>query len=98
MTPQPSSQFRFFCLGTVALCAEGGVPLSGPTVQRRRLALLAVLAHAAGAPVTRDRLIGLLWPDGSDARSRAALAAALYALRRALGNQAITAYGDAVRL
>lgn len=75
----------------------GGTPLSGPVTQPRRLALLAVLACVAGRPVSRDRLVALLWPESSPARARRSLSDALYAVRRDLGD-VIEASGDSVRL
>ncbi|MGH9025957.1 MAG: hypothetical protein ACRDWD_07560, partial [Acidimicrobiia bacterium] len=38
-------------------------PLSGRAIQRRRLALLALLATARSRGLTRDKLVGYLWPE-----------------------------------
>lgn len=71
-----------------------GVPVSGAGTQRRRLALLAVLAIGAPpgrAGLARERLLALLWPEADEERGRAALSQALYAIRRDLGaDDAIT--------
>lgn len=73
-------------------------PVAGALAQRRRLALVSVLAVGAppGRPgLTRERVLALLWPSDDDERSRAALSQALYAVRRDLGaDDAITGQGD----
>jgi DNA-binding SARP family transcriptional activator len=48
--------------------------------------VLAVLAEAWPAAVTRDRLVGLIWPDQDDAGARRLLTQSLYELRRELGD------------
>ena len=59
-----------------------GVALTGPPTQRRRLALLAMLAVAGDKGVTRDKLLAMLWPDGDPEKSRHALNQILSAQRR----------------
>ncbi len=59
-----------------------GAPLQ---LQRRRLAILAVIAAAGERGVSREKVLGLLWADSEEERARASLAQALYALRRDLG-------------
>ncbi|HEU4827653.1 MAG TPA: BTAD domain-containing putative transcriptional regulator, partial [Gemmatimonadales bacterium] len=54
-------------------------------VRRRSLALLAIVAAAGHRGITRERLLGLLWPDRPEEQGRHALAQALYSLRRELG-------------
>ncbi|MDF1502777.1 BTAD domain-containing putative transcriptional regulator, partial [Roseisolibacter sp. H3M3-2] len=61
--------------------------LGGATAQPRRLALLAVLARVGERGVSRERLLALFWPDEEEERARRALAQALYALRRDLGDE-----------
>lgn len=73
-------------------------PLSGPVTQRRRLALLALLAVSGGRAVTRDRLIAHLWPESDTDRARHLLSESLYVIRKALGNDAVLAAGDELRL
>jgi serine/threonine-protein kinase len=51
--------------------------------QRRRLALLALLA-VADRGVTRDKLVGWLWPESAAEPARHALEQLLYSLRRQL--------------
>lgn len=75
-----------------------GKPLAGPAAQRHPLALLAVLAIEGSAPVTRDKLVALLWPEAGAAEARKRLRASLHALREALGAEAVCSVGDALRL
>ncbi len=63
--------------GGLSIVAPDGTSPSGAAAQRRRLALLAVLAASGESGVTREKLIGLFWPDTDEARARAALAQAL---------------------
>ena len=65
---------------------SAGRPVTGPAGQRRRLALLAVLALAGARGVSRDKLLVLFWPESTQARARGALNQLLYALRCALGD------------
>ena len=83
----------------------GGASVEGPTgvvnargTRGHRLALLALLATARRRPVTRDKLIAILWPDASDERARPQLSDSLYLLRSALGEDAIIGTGDELRL
>jgi DNA-binding SARP family transcriptional activator len=71
-----------------------GIPMTGRNTQRRRLALLAFLASARRKPVSRDRLLGLLWPERDADRGRHALAQLVYELRRDLGQSVIVNGGD----
>ncbi|MGH7602843.1 MAG: BTAD domain-containing putative transcriptional regulator [Gemmatimonadaceae bacterium] len=67
-------------------------------MQRRRLALLAVLAAAPSGRVSRDKLVGILWPDETMAHARHFLADSIYSIRAALGRDAILTDGDDVIL
>jgi len=49
---------------------------------RRRLALLALLASAGERGLTRDKLVGVLWPESPGENARHALEQLLYSLRR----------------
>lgn len=74
--------FTLRLFGTAHLEGPGGLlPTPGP----RRLALLASLAAAGSAGVTRDKLVSRLWPEDDDVRARAKLSQLLYALRTELG-------------
>ncbi|MEZ4587055.1 MAG: BTAD domain-containing putative transcriptional regulator [Gemmatimonadales bacterium] len=67
------------------LWVEGSDPGDSPAPKPRRLALLALLAAAGSAGVSRDRLLGVLWPDRDEAKARHALSQTLYSLNRDLG-------------
>lgn len=73
-------------------------PLTGRVVQRRRLAVLIVLALTHRRGVSRDKLIANLWPDSEPDRARHLLSDSLYVLRKNLGDDAVIATGDELRL
>ena len=73
---------RLEVLGGLSL--SGGAP-SGLGHQRRRLALLAVVAASGDRGVSRDQLQVLFWPDSAPEAARHALDQLLYSMRRALG-------------
>jgi DNA-binding SARP family transcriptional activator len=62
--------------------------------QPRAEAILAVLAECGDLGCTRQRLIGLLWPEKSESRARHNLRDALHVIRRALGKGSVTSRGD----
>ncbi|QJR37534.1 BTAD domain-containing putative transcriptional regulator [Gemmatimonas groenlandica] len=55
--------------------------------QPRRLAILATIAQSGERGVSRDRLVELFWPDGSEEVARRGLTQALYALRTGLDDE-----------
>ena len=71
--------------------------LTGRAVQRRRLALLALLATAPRG-MSRDKLIGYLWPETDATRARHLLSDSVYRINQAIGADAISAAGDELRL
>lgn len=73
-------------------------PLTGQPVQRRRLALLALLAVARTPGVARDKLVAYLWPDSDTERARHLLSDSVYRINQAVGGDAIVAVGDELRL
>ncbi len=79
--------FRLRTFGGLTL-ERDGAPYSGTATQRRRLALLALLAAAEGA-VSRDRLMAFLWPEADPDRARHSLDDALSALRRELRSDSL---------
>jgi TolB-like protein/DNA-binding SARP family transcriptional activator/Tfp pilus assembly protein PilF len=85
-------------LGSPSLESVDGARLSGGAAQRHRLGLLALLALAPDQRLSRDKLIAYLWPESDIERARQLLNAALYTLRKALGESALTSVGDVVRL
>ncbi|MGE5731576.1 MAG: BTAD domain-containing putative transcriptional regulator [Gemmatimonas sp.] len=84
-------------LGPVSLTGPVG-PFARRAVQRRRIALLAVLAGSSHEALSRDRIVGLLWPESDDRTARHLLAGSVYVLRRALGADAIVSSDDELRL
>lgn len=91
----PDVTLRF--LGGLAVL-RGGVPLAGRAAQRRKLALLGLLTTAPGGTASRDRLIGVLWPEADTTAARDLLNTAVYDLRVALGDGAIRSVGDDLSL
>jgi len=77
--------FRLRVYGGLTL-ERDGAPYSGPATQRRRLAVLAMIA-ASEAGVSRERLTDYLWPDADPARGRHSLDDALSGLRRELRSE-----------
>jgi DNA-binding SARP family transcriptional activator len=75
---------RLNTFGGLVLQQDGRLH-TGPAAQRRRLALLAVVASAGRRGVGRERLLELLWPDSEAEASRHSLYQALHAIRRSLG-------------
>lgn len=71
-------------LGAVYVADESEQPLAGAATQRRTLALLALLGMAGEAGLSRDKLVGILWPEVDAERARHSLTQGLYAARRAL--------------
>src|SRR5689334_22308568 len=88
---------RVYLLGPVAVEGPDGAPL-GRASQQRRMALLALIASAAGGSISRDRLLGLLWPDRDERVARRLLADSLWVLRQTLGDGAIVATAGSLRL
>jgi adenylate cyclase len=69
-------------------------PLGGRASQRRRVALLSVLALARDRPLSRDKLLAIFWPESESDRARHNLADSLYLIRKDLGENAILQAGD----
>jgi DNA-binding SARP family transcriptional activator len=68
--------------------------VAGRAIQKKRLALLALLGAMPAGRVSRDKLIALLWPESDADRARHQLASSVYELRKALGEEAIKSSGD----
>ncbi len=75
-----------------------GAPAEGAGAQRRRLALLALLAAAGERGSSREKLLSLLWPESDLERARKNLAQAVYALRRDLGAEELVTGTTELRL
>ena len=88
---------RLTLLGGLSIERPGGPPEA--TVRPRRLALLAIVGAAVPRAVTRDQVLGVLWPESGPEPGRHALSQTLYALRRDLGGvDLIQASGPELRL
>ena len=61
--------------------AGGETPQLGP----RRLALLAILAATGARGITREKLLGILWPEKDEEQARHTLSQTLYLLKREAG-------------
>lgn len=79
---------RLTVFGGLGLTTDG-VPYVGPAAQRRRLLLLAVLAVAGRRGMSRDKVLGFLWPDADGEQARQALYQAIHVMRRAFGQTVI---------
>ncbi|MDF1503060.1 BTAD domain-containing putative transcriptional regulator [Roseisolibacter sp. H3M3-2] len=84
-------------LGGLALAADGR-EVGSVATQRRPMALLAILAAAGDAAVSRERLAALLWPDAEPERARRSVAQAVYTLRRATGLEQVVVGTTALQL
>src|SRR5471032_3344696 len=80
------------------LLRQDGEPHMGAASQRRRLALLVLVATAAGRPVSREKLLGYLWPESESDNARHALRQSLHALQRALATDALFLGTDSLQL
>src|SRR5512143_3290726 len=84
-------------LGGACLLSGDG-PLTGPPAQRHRIALLTLIVAAWPQPLSRDRALGLLWPERDAANARRLLNLAVHVLRGALGDAAVASTGDGLLL
>jgi TolB-like protein/DNA-binding SARP family transcriptional activator/Flp pilus assembly protein TadD len=89
--------FTLKLLGGANLDGPDG-PLTGRVAQRRRLAVLALLAMNRRQGLAREKLAAMLWPESDGDRARHLLSDTVYVINRALGGELITAAGDELRL
>jgi len=75
--------FRLLTLGGLSLVAPSGSPVRQ---QRRRLALLALIAASGDRGVSRDKLIAWLSPESSTDSARHSLHQLIYYLRQQIGD------------
>lgn len=75
---------RLRLLGGLALEAPDGRAL-GRATQKRRLALLSLLAVADGRRLRRDKIVALLWPECREDEARQRLSTALYDIKQGAG-------------
>jgi DNA-binding SARP family transcriptional activator len=84
--------FRLITLGGLVVHPDAD-PSARPVTQRRRLAVLALLA-ASERGISREKLLGYLWPDTEEERGRRLLNQAVYGLRQDLTTEAIVGTAD----
>src|SRR5215211_3388556 len=102
-TPVRSSKadtrmIRVHTLGGLAVRGGDGKPVVGSGAQPRRMAILALLARAGERGTSRDRILGLLWPDADDERGARSLTQAIYALRKDLSTEEVITGAKELRL
>jgi DNA-binding SARP family transcriptional activator len=78
------AMLRLRTFGGLSL-SRGDENLTGAITQRRRLAILALLAAAGEPGVSRDKLLAYLWPESDGDHARHVLNQLLYAQRRQVG-------------
>ena len=88
-----SPKYRLRTFGPVSLESDGQ-PISGLASQRKRLALLALLAAAGDLEVARDKILAYLWPESDSERARNTLYQLMHVLRRELGDVIVPTNGD----
>jgi TolB-like protein/DNA-binding SARP family transcriptional activator/Tfp pilus assembly protein PilF len=91
-------RIRLRLLGGVSVERDDGTLIAGRATQRHRIALLALLACSPSPGLSRDKLLGLLWPESNSDRGRNLLNVSVYELRKALGDDAVLTAGDDLRL
>ena len=89
--------FALKLLGVASVVGDRGA-LTGPAVQRHRLALLALVAVSRSRSSSRDKLMAQLWPESDAEHARGLLNQAVHVLRRDLGHEAIRSVGDEMQL
>ncbi|MGH7669781.1 MAG: BTAD domain-containing putative transcriptional regulator, partial [Gemmatimonadaceae bacterium] len=89
--------FRLKLFGSASIEGPAG-PLTGRPVQRRRLGLLALVSVARQRGLTREKVVGMLWPDADQERGRHLLSDSVYRVNQAVGGEALIAIGDGLRL
>ena len=81
-------------LGTLAIERPDGSPVARLLDQPKRFAvLLYLLFSRRGGSVSRDRIVGVFWPDADTTRARNALRQTLSFIRGCLGEKAVVGVG-----
>jgi DNA-binding SARP family transcriptional activator len=97
MATTPDAVIDARVLGPARLTVNGAEAPSD-LLWRKHLALLVYLARSPRRSRTREHLVGLLWSDRDEKQARHSLSEALRVCRRVLGDAAIVADVDQVRL
>src|SRR5688572_6905487 len=93
-----SANLRLRLFGPPVVTGADGGPVGGSGVEPQRLALLALLALHPRRTVSRAVLTNYLWPTRNVEQARQALNQALFAISKALGDDAIFPSAKEVRL
>ena len=88
--------FRIRTFGGLSVERDGST-VEALVGQRKRLALLALLAAGGHEPIAKDRILAFLWPDSDTDQARNSLNQLAFGLRRVLGTDAIIG-GSELRL
>ena len=83
-------------LGSITIRVNGEPP-PAEALWRKHLAVTLLLWTERDRPVTRDRVLGLLWPEGSELAGRHSLNEALRVLRKAYGVESISSTAEAIQ-
>ncbi|MGH7588732.1 MAG: AfsR/SARP family transcriptional regulator [Gemmatimonadota bacterium] len=94
----PAEMLRLRTFGGLTLARNDDPPMTGAATQRRRLAILALLAIARDSGLSRDKILGYLWPESEFDRARHTLNQLLYAQRRLFGDLDLFAGRKTLRL
>jgi DNA-binding SARP family transcriptional activator len=75
---------------------QDGAERTGLSSHKQKLALLSYIG--VEGPVSRDKLVGMFWPEKPEGSARHSLSQALHALRKELGDDCVLANGGQVEL
>ena len=89
-----------FRLNTFGGCflERDGRRLEGLSAQRKGLGLLARLASAGDAGLSRDAVAACLWPESDESRAAASLKQQVHSLRQQLGSSDVLLGPSTLRL
>jgi DNA-binding SARP family transcriptional activator len=80
--PPTDRRLRIRTFGGLSVFSRDGNAIPEATALRRPAAVLVAVAVAGERGITRDKLLGLLWPDAQPERASHSLTQAIYAVRR----------------
>lgn len=81
-----------------AVLRSGDGETARAATHRHSLALLALLASAPDRRLSREKLVGLLWPEVAEHTARNRLSTTVHRLRKALGDDVIVSLAAGLRL
>src|SRR5215471_10857357 len=82
MSDAAAPRLRIKALGVLCVLDRHGEPIPAAASLRRPMAVLVAAAIAGDRGITRDKVLGLLWPEASAERARHSLTQAIYNARR----------------